>query len=261
VAIATPERVALDYVAACVEARVPAAACLTTAQSVGRALQHDAAARAAGVTIAAGAGFAPGLVDVLARHAAGLFDVVDEIRVASTGSAGGACIAAAAAAFHEPASSWRDGREHTPSRADAELVWFPDPIGARDCRLQRGALPLLVDAFPDARNVSIHVALNRTRRLSIRRSVDSEWGAARCEVWGRRGTETDVAVYGVVERTSVAAATVLAITATQLAGVGGPRIDRPGVHGLAALVSPLPFLDDLARRGVRAAAFEGAPIA
>jgi hypothetical protein len=235
--------------------------CITTARAVERLMEQDPAARSREITIVAGAGFAPGLVDVLVKHAAGLFDVVDEIRVASTGSAGGACADASAGAFREPVASWRDGREHTPSRADAELVWFPDPIGARDCRLQRGGLALLVDAFPDARNISIHVALDRPRRLSFRRAVDSEWGAARCEVWGRRGPQTDVAVYGVVERTSVAAGTVLALTAAQLAGHAGGRIDRPGVHGLATVVDPIPFLGELAHRGVRAAVFEGAPIA
>jgi hypothetical protein len=33
------------------------------------------------------------------------------------------------------------------------------------------------------------------------------------------------------------------------------------VHGLAALVEPVPFLDELAQRGVRAAVFEGVPVA
>jgi hypothetical protein len=34
-----------------------------------------------------------------------------------------------------------------------------------------------------------------------------------------------------------------------------------GVHGLATLVEPIPFLAELSNRGVRAAVFEGVPIA
>jgi len=35
------------------------------------------------------------------------------------------------------------------------------------------------------------------------------------------------------------------------------RLRRTGAAGLAELVEPLPFLAELARRGVRAAVFEG----
>jgi hypothetical protein len=35
------------------------------------------------------------------------------------------------------------------------------------------------------------------------------------------------------------------------------RLRRHGAAGLAELVEPLPFLQELARRGVRAAVFEG----
>jgi hypothetical protein len=42
--------------------------------------------------------------------------------------------------------------------------------------------------------------------------------------------------------------------------VGGATIHRPGVHGLGALVESVPFLTELAARGVRVATFEGAPV-
>ena len=72
--------------------------------------------------------------------------------------------------------------------------------------------------------------------------------------------QRDVVVYGVIERTAVAAGTVLALSAAQLCGAGGATIHRPGVHGLGALVDPVPFLAELSARGVRVATFEGAPV-
>ncbi len=45
-------------------------------------------ARRADISILAGCGLAPGLADVLARHAADAFDEVDEVGVARSGTAG-----------------------------------------------------------------------------------------------------------------------------------------------------------------------------
>jgi hypothetical protein len=55
-----------------------------------------------------------------------------------------------------------------------------------------------------------------------------------------------------------AAGAVLGVTALWLAGLGPTPIAPTGAHGLAALVDPVPFLGELARRGVKAAVFEGA---
>jgi hypothetical protein len=88
-----------------------------------------------------------------------------------------------------------------------------------------------------------------------------EWGASGVEVWGRNYKGHDCVVYGVVERTGVASGTVLAVTAARLAGALDERVARPGTHGLAALMDPVPFLEELAARGVRAAVFEGVPVA
>ncbi len=46
-----------------------------------------------------------------------------------------------------------------------------------------------------------------------------------------------------------------------LAGAIAPTLKQPGVRGLAGLVEPVPFLAELAQRGVRAAVFEGVPVA
>ena len=84
----------------------------------------------------------------------------------------------------------------------------------------------------------------------------------RAEVWGAQGDTRATVVYGVIERTAVAAGTVLGVTAAWLAGglpALGPRPEA-GAAGLGAVAAPVPFLGELARRGVKAAAFEGVPV-
>ncbi|MDQ3147179.1 MAG: hypothetical protein M3R01_09680, partial [Actinomycetota bacterium] len=79
-------------------------------------------------------------------------------------------------------------------------------------------------------------------------------GAVRVEVRGRRGSGRDVAVLGAIDRPAVAAGAVAAVAAIW---IGEGRLTRPGAGGLAELVHPLPFLTELARRGVKGARFEG----
>jgi hypothetical protein len=226
-------------------------------------LALDAAAQAAGVTVAVGAGFAPGLTCVLARHAAAGFDAVDEVHVAKAGTGGPACARSYHEALTGEALDWRDG-SWTPRRAGSgrELCWFPDPLGALDC--YRGGLAdalLLVPAFPGVQRVTARLAASRRDRLTARLPMlrqphpEGLLGAARVEVRGRRGPATDVRVLGALDRPAIAAGMVAGVTATWI--LDG-RIDRRGAAGLAELVSePVPFLHDLARRGVRAAVFEG----
>ena len=85
----------------------------------------------------------------------------------------------------------------------------------------------------------------------------------RVEVVGlARATARATVVYGVIERTAVAAGTVLGVTAAWLAGAlpGLATRRRGGCVGLGTAVEPVPFLAELARRGVKAAAFEGVPV-
>jgi hypothetical protein len=79
-------------------------------------------------------------------------------------------------------------------------------------------------------------------------------GGLRVEVRGRRGLSRDTVVLGAVDRPAVAAGTAAAVTARWVAS---GRTLTTGAAGLAALVDPLPFLQELARAGVRAAVFEG----
>ena len=233
--------------------------------------QHDALeqlraldlnARSADTTIAVGCGLAPGLVDVLARHAAAMFEEIDEIRIARTGWAGHACVAAVRHERRALVHTWHDGGWREERTHGDTLVWFPEPIGARDCRTVTSGTALIVDAFPGVPRVGLQLGEPPKRSWPRRQFGDEgEWGAARVEVWGRRGGVNDCVVYGIVERTAVAAGAVLAVVAARLAGAITPTLKQPGVRGLAGLVDPVPFLGELAQRGVRAAVFEGVPVA
>ncbi len=143
-------------------------------------------------------------------------------------------------------------------------MWFPDPVGARECQLVDGGVELLVAAFPGLERASVRFApappSGRPWARLAGRGTGDGWAGARVEVDGRRGVAWETLVYGVVERAEVAAGTVLALTAAHLAGSAtfGERTP-PGSTGLAGVVDPVAFLGELAARGVRAAAFEGTP--
>lgn len=230
-------------------------------------LELDAEARASGTTVAVGAGFAPGYTCVLARHAAAGFDAVDQVHVAKAGTGGPACARQHHHALTGLALDWRDGAwGRRRGGSGRELCWFPEPLGALDC--YRAALPdalVLVPAFPGVRRVTARVAASRRDRLTARLPMlrqphpEGLLGAARVEVRGRRGLATDVVVLGVLDRPAIAAGMVAGLTALWAAS---GRLARPGAGGLAELVSePVPFLQDLAQRGVRAATFEGSATA
>lgn len=226
-------------------------------------LALDTAARDAGVTVAVGAGFGPGLSCLLAAHAASVFDHIDEVHVARVGTGGPSCATQHHRSLAGSALDWRDGRWVTRRAGSGrELCWFPEPIGGADC--YRAALPdalLLVPALPEVSRVTARLAANRRDRLSAhlpmlrRPHPEGGPGAVRVEVRGRRGTAVDVEVLGAMDRPAVAAGAVAALTAMALVG-GEAR--RTGAGGLAELLEPLPLLTELARRGVKAAVFEGA---
>ena len=118
-------------------------------------------------------------------------------------------------------------------------------------------------AQPDT-NATVRVAANRrdrfTARLPMLRRPHPEGGvgAVRVEVRGRRGSGRDVAVLGSMDRPGVAAGAVAALAA---AWIGDAQLGGPGASGLAPRVAPVPFLAELARRGVKAASFVGADAA
>ena len=267
VAAALPAEMAVALARRALQAGIPFASTADDGQAINALLEIDDEARRSGILVAPACGLAPGLADVLARHASDALDSVDEIHVARSGVAGLACIAAARNARRVPAVEWRDGEWNEDRRSTGELVWFPDPVGPRECAPVADGIALLVRAFPSVRRATVRLGEPPPRRLTWpgRRGVDDGWGAARVEVWGWRGSVRESMVYGVIDRTAVAAGTVLAVAAARLAGIapgldarGGPS---GGVHSLAALVEPVPFLAELARRGVKAAVFEGVRVA
>jgi len=228
-----------------------------------RFLELDELAREHGVPVVVGCGFSPGLSCVLARHGAATMDRVDEIHVSHSGTGGPACARQHHRALGLSSLDWRDGSwMERPSASGRELNWFPDPIGAMDC--YRAALPdplLLLPEFDGVKRITARVAANRRNRLTAWLPMlrpphdDGGPGGLRVELRGWRGGESVVQVLGAMDRPATAAAAAAALTA-ELAVQGA--LHRTGVAGLAGMVDSVPFLTALARRGVRAAVFEGA---
>lgn len=221
------------------------------------------AARAGGIPLVIGAGMAPGLTDVLVRQAAVPFDDVEEIHVSRAGTGGPACARQHHRALGDEALDWRDGEwARRPGGSGREICWFPEPVGGRDC--YRAGLPdalLLVPAFPGVRRVTARVAATRRDRLTSALPMlrqphpEGEVGAVRVEVRGQRGGAREVRVLGAIDRPGVAAGAVAAMSC--LWAVSG-RFRSPVAGGLAELLrDPGEFLAELARRGVKAAVFEG----
>ncbi|MDG2260886.1 MAG: Gfo/Idh/MocA family oxidoreductase [Actinomycetota bacterium] len=225
-------------------------------------LDLGAEAEVRGLSVVVGAGMAPGLSCVLARHAARHFDDVEEIHVFKAGTGGPDCARTHHAALGGDAIDWRDGSYvDRRGRSGRELVWFPDPLGSRDC--YRGALAdalLLVPAFPGVERVTSRISATRRDRLTAllpmmrKPHADGGPGAIRVEIRGRQGNGRDVAVLGAVDHPSVAAATVAAIAAER---VLDGRWQERGSRGLASIEDSVSWLGELSRRGVKAATFEG----
>ena len=226
-------------------------------------LDLDAEARVRGLSVIVGAGFAPGLSCVLARHAARHFDGVEEIHVFKAGTGGPDCARQHHRALGGDAIDWRDGSYvDRRGRSGRELVWFPDPLGSRDC--YRGALAdalLLAPLFPGVERVTSRISATRRDRLTAllpmmrRPHADGGPGAIRVELRGTQGNGRDVVVLGAVDHPSVAAATVAAVATDR---VLDGRWEHRGARGLAGVDDSVAWLAELSRRGVKAAIFEGA---
>ena len=225
-------------------------------------LDLDAEARERGCSVVVGAGFSPGLSCVLARHAANDFNAIDEIHVAVAGTGGPDCARQHHRALGGRALDWRDGGwVRRRGGSGRELCWFPDPIGGKDCyRAARPEALLLTPAFPEVERVTARMAATRRDRLTTRLPMlrpphpEGGPGGIRVEVRGWQDEQRHVKVLGAMDRPAVAAGTVAAVAA---ASVLSGTLRRAGAGGLGELVEPVPFLTELARRGVRAAVFEG----
>jgi len=216
-----------------------------------------------GRAVVVGAGFCPGLSCVLARHAATLFDTVDEIHVTRGGTGGPACARQHHDALTGRNEDWRDGAwVHRRGASGRQLVWFPEPFGARDCYRAALADPVLLQrSFPDAGRITARLAATRRDRVTgwlpmLRPPhADGGPGALRVEVWGRRDGEREVVVYAATDNPAYVTA-VSAVAAVEAIASG--RLPAAGASTLSATSDPVWFLDRFDEAGVVVSTFEGA---
>ena len=268
VATALPPEPDEVVVRGAVAAGVAAASAGDDEQVTAALLELDAPARDAGIAVAIGCGLAPGLADVLARHAAGALDKIDEVHVARSGAAGPASRASVRRARRGRPAEWHDGEWHRERKGSGRADLVSRAGRCRECEPVAGGTALLVAAFPALERATTRcdgLPPATVAEVVTRRRADDTWGAVRVEVWGWRAKMREPIVYGVIERTAVAAGTVLGVTAARLAGalpaVSLREGHEHGAHGLGALFDPPPLLAELARRGVKAAVFEGVAVA
>ncbi|MEM9513601.1 MAG: hypothetical protein AAGA42_01990 [Actinomycetota bacterium] len=230
-------------------------------------LQLDDRAHSSGSTLLVGAGMAPGLSGLLARHLADQLSVCDEIHIAMHGTAGPACARQHHDALSGTGIGLHDGDWiRRPSGSGRELCWFPEPVGAYDCYRAELASPLLLrDVFPGVGRISARMSATRRDRftawLPMLRPPHPEGGvgALRVEVRGANADGERVAlVVGLAEQVgttaaATAAAFVPAVAAshvpTGVVRAGDPRLDT------------LALLHGVERLGVRIQEFTGIPTA
>ncbi len=232
------------------------------AATVDALLALDDVARALGRRVIVGAGFCPGISEVLAVRAARDLTAVDAVAIATTGTAGPACARVHHAALKRPGREWLDGAWHDRiGGSGRDLVWFPEPIGARDC--YRGSLTsptLLHRSLPDARRLTARMSATRRDRLTSRLPMlrpphaDGGPGAVRVEVRGWAGTSVRTEVLGMFAMPSRAAGTFGAIVAERLARVPV----EAGVNSAVEVIPASELLADLHAAGLAPTRFEGA---
>jgi len=262
VVVATPPGTQVAIARRAVHASVPVITTSNQTSEVRRLLELDQEARYHSVATVVGAGFMPGLSCLLARLGAREFDEVDEIHVAKVGTGGPSCAHQHHRALSSTGIDWRDGKWTSRTGGSGrELVWFPHPVGGRDC--YRAALPdalLLVPYFDGVQRVTARQAATRRDRITAplpmlrRPHPEGGIGGIRVELRGRVGMERRVVVLGAIERPAVAAGALAATVA--LSACAGRLV--PGAYGLAAVDDPVELLTSLAARGVKPERFEGA---
>lgn len=222
----------------------------------------DAEARERGRSVVIGAGFSPGLSCLLVKEAAGRFDEVTSIQVASSGTGGAACAAERRRALAHPGQRWDGAWQRERGGSGRRLASFPEPVGPKDCfSASTPEVFLLAETFPHAR-VSSAVSARAAERFgarlplpALKRMSGAALGAIRVEVHGSRDGAAGVCVLGAIDRPALAGGAVAAAAATWAAS---ERFCRSGAGGLTSLVDdPRAFLSELATLGIRGAEFVG----
>ncbi len=212
-------------------------------------------------TVVVGAGFAPGLTDLLARHAAGRFTEVNEVHVGKVGTGGPACAQAHHRALAGMAVDWRDG-QWLHRQGDRAGSWrgSPTPLPPGTATAPPFLTPCCSPrSFPACRGLRrvwpppVATGSPPACRCCVVPILDGGPGAVRVEVRGMTANGHDVVVLGAMDRPAVAGGAVAALAAVF---VGDGQALRTGAAGMAGLFDPLPLLVELAGRGVRCAVFD-----
>ena len=222
-------------------------------------------AESAGVPLVVGAAMSPGLSGLLVRSILSTLDTCSEIHVALHGTAGPAC----ARGYHDSLSGWSsvwwDGRMRSaPAGSGRELLWFPEPIGPKDCYLASIASPVLLHrSLPDVNRVSVRRSARRrdrfTARLPMLREPHAEGGpgALRVELRGidRDGRRATI-VRGVADQVGTATAAVASVFAEAAA-----RGELPAGLTLASdpISQQLGLLQRVVAKGIRVQEYTGTP--
>lgn len=238
----------------------------TTAGAASDLLALEGAAGGARRHVVVGAGFSPGLSELVAAHLAGRFDRLDEIDLAVTGSGGVACRQERMAGWPGLSGSalgkWPLAALMKSLLPDQGVLrWFPEPLGQLRCEIGSGAEELLLRAIgPNPASVTLHQYRSVGERvLSVlpsplaSRKPEADLGGLAVELRGLTAEGSEVMLAGAVDRPAVAAGTVAAVAAGW--AVDG-RLGGRWAGGVGTKVAqPAVFLAELARRGVKVAEF------
>lgn len=220
-----------------------------------------------GVSFVVGAAACPGLTGLLVKELSSRVDELDEIHVAFHGTGGPECARQHHRALAGSALGWHDGEWlNRAGGSGRDLLWFPEPIGGKDC--YRAALvdPILLhDVFPGASRISARMSANRRDRLTARLPMlspphpEGGLGAVRVEIRGSRRGERITEVAGVSERTGFIAAAVATATAESLVtGLDNGRTYSGRIVLGDDVLDSRSLVDDVIRRGISICEYVGA---
>lgn len=219
-------------------------------------LALDEVARMMGRALVIGATASPGLSGLLVAELATRVDAIDEIHVAFHGTGGPECARQHHRALAGDAVGWHDGEWiNRPSGSGRELLWFPEPIGGKDCYRAELPDPVLLHAvYPDVARISARLSANRRDRLTARLPMlapphaEGGIGGVRVEIRGSLNGERCTEVAGAAERTGIIAGAVAATMSQELLNKNC-RLVGAVVLGDPALDNRL-LLDAVISRGV-----------